>query len=161
MCAIGRFCCFHVNPPGQRRALHLPNVWDICHVSRLPFVAHCEGSRLQGSHPVLLGIDRRIALQDGTCGKLGHCTGRTTTTVFLKESPQGGPETTRSAMQYGSCSIRCVRGCCGMVVHAVRAGALVCGQRLYLWSNLPVTVAPLQGRTLNSWFAVVVGTYEC
>ena len=34
-------------------------------------------------------------------------------TVFLKESPQEGPETKRSAIQYGWCSVRCGRGCCG------------------------------------------------
>ena len=48
-------------------------------------MAHCEGSRFQGAHLVLLGVDCPTPLQVGTRGTLGHRSSRTTKTVFLKK----------------------------------------------------------------------------
>ena len=62
-----------VNPRSERKALRLPKIRYVCRASRCPFVSHCEDSRFEGAHTILLGVDCPTALQVGTCGTLGSC----------------------------------------------------------------------------------------
>ena len=59
----------------------------------------------------------------------------------------------------GRTCIQCVSFC--HVVWFLGPGAAVRGPHLFIRSFPPTRAGPLQGRTMNSWFAVVVGTWNC